>query len=135
IPISDRTEEDTRAMALSYARVKVDPTPLTTDLSDIRTTIKQTLRTMKETQEETKQLLWLPAITPERALKRMVSRMPADPDQPVFCSYLGDLNSLIGCPAGTVAEYENARGTGQRESRRFLDQIGGRMIILSGRIN
>ncbi|MDA4107531.1 hypothetical protein [Mycolicibacterium holsaticum] len=135
IPISDRTEEDTRAMALSYARVTVDPTPVTTDLSDIRATIKQTLRTLKETPDKSKQLLWLPSFTPDRALKRMVARMPADPDQPVFCSYLGDLHSLIGCPAGTVAEYENARGTGQRESRRFLEQIGGRMIILSGRIN
>ncbi|MGV0875017.1 hypothetical protein [Mycolicibacterium sp. XJ879] len=135
IPISDRTEDDTRAMALSYARVSVDPKPLTTDLSDIRAAVKETLRTLKETPDESKQLLWLPSFTPKRALKNMVARMPTDPDQPVFCSYLGDLHSVIGCPAGTIAEYENARGTGQRESRRFLEQIGGRMIILSGRIN
>ncbi|MGE2692687.1 hypothetical protein [Mycolicibacterium pulveris] len=135
IPISDRTEDDTRAMALSYARVSVDPTPLTSDLSEIRAAIKQTLRDLKETADESKQLLWLPSFTPKRVLKQMVARMPADPDQPVFCSYLGDLHSVIGCPAGTIAEYENARGTGQRESRRFLEQIGGRMIVLSGRIN
>lgn len=135
IPISDRTEEDTRAMALSYARVSIDPTPLTTDLRDARATIKQTLKTLKETPDESKQLLWLPSFTPKRTLKKMVARLPADPDQSVFCSYLGDLHSVIGCPAGTIAEVENARGTGQRESRQFLERIGGRMIILSGRIN
>ncbi|MGV0742789.1 hypothetical protein [Mycolicibacterium sp. XJ870] len=135
VPISDRTEDDTRAMALSYARVTIDPAPLTTDLRDIRATIKQTLNDLKETPDESKQLLWLPSFAPKRALKRMVAKMPADPDQSVFCSYLGDLDSIIGCPAGTIAEFENARGTGQRESRRLLDRIGGRMIVLSGRIN
>jgi hypothetical protein len=136
IPISDRTEEDTRAMALSYARVTVDPSPLTTDLSDIRAAIKQTLKTLKETPDVSKELLWLPSFAPKRTLKKMVEKMPADPEQSVFCSYLGDLHSIIGCPAGdTPAEFENARGTGQRESRQLLDRLGGRMLILSGRIN
>ena len=93
LPVSDRTEDDTRAMALSYARVSVDPTRVTTDLRDIRAAIKQTLRTLRETPDESSQLLWLPSFTPKRALKRMVDRMPADPDLPVFCSYLGDLSS------------------------------------------
>ena len=135
IPISDRTEDDTRAMALSYARVSIDPAPLTTDLREVRGAIKQTLKTMKDTADETRQLLWLPSFAPKRSLKRMAARMPADPDQSVFCSYLGDLHSVIGCPDGTVAEVENARATGQRESRRLLERIGGRMFILSGRIN
>lgn len=135
IPISDRTEDDTRAMALSYTRVSVDPGPLTTDLGDIRASIKETLKTLKETPDESKQLLWLPSFMPKPAVKRMVARIPADPDQSVFNSYLGDLHSVIGCPDGTIVEYGNARGTGQRESRRLLERIGGRMIILSGRIN
>ncbi|OMC34692.1 hypothetical protein A5740_09395 [Mycobacterium sp. GA-1841] len=135
IPISDRTEEDTRAMALSYARVTIDPSPLTTDLRDARAAIKQTLRTMKDTPDESRQLLWIPSFVPKRSLKRMAARVPADPDQSVFCSYLGDLDSVIGCPDGTVAEVENARATGQRESRHLLERIGGRMFILSGRIN
>ena len=44
LPLSDRTEDDTRAMALSYARVSVDPTRVTKDLGDIRAAIKQALR-------------------------------------------------------------------------------------------
>lgn len=135
IPISERTEDDTRAMALSYARVSIDPTSLTTDLRDVRSAIKQTLTAMKEASDESKQLLWLPSFTPKRALKRMVARMPADPDQSVFCSYLGDLSSMIGYPAGTLADFQNARATGQRERRQLLERTGGRMFILSGRLN
>ncbi|OBI77340.1 hypothetical protein A5664_20645 [Mycolicibacterium fortuitum] len=135
IPMSDRTEDDTRAMALSYARVTIDPAPLTTDLREVRAAIKQTLSTLKETSEQAKQLLWLPSFMPKRMLKQMVARVPADPDQSVFCSYLGDLNALISQADGTMAEFANARTTGQRESRRLLDRTGGRLVILSGRLN
>ncbi len=135
LPVSDRTEGDTRAMALSYARVSVDPTRVTTDLRDIRAAIKQALRTLRETPDESSQLLWLASFTPKRALKRMVDAMPADPDLPVFCSYLGDLSSVISRPDGTDAEIAMARGTGQHETRQWLERIGGRMIVLSGRIS
>ena len=135
LPISDRTEDDTRAMALSYARVSVDPTRVTTDLRDIRAAIKQTLRTLRETPDESSQLLWLPSFTPKRALKRMVDRMPADPDLPVFCSYLGDLSSTISRSDGTDSATANARGSGQHETRQWLERIGGRMIVLSGRLS
>lgn len=135
IPISDRTENDTRAMALSYARVSIDPVSLTTDLREVRAAIKQTLKTLKESPDESKQLLWLPSFAPKRTLRRMVARMPADPDQSVFCSYLGDLHSMIGWPAGTLADFQNARATGQRERRQLLERTGGRMFILSGRLN
>jgi hypothetical protein len=135
LPLSDRTEDDTRAMALSYARVSVDSTRVTKDLGDIRATIKQALKTHRETPDESSELLWLPSFTPKRALKRMVDRMPADPDLPVFCSYLGDLSSAISHPDGTEAATSNARGTGQHETRKWLDRTGGRMIVLSGRLS
>ncbi|MDH6193914.1 hypothetical protein M2272_000535 [Mycobacterium frederiksbergense] len=136
IPISDRsTEDDTRAMALSYARVTVDPTHVTKDLSEVRAAVKQTLRNLKETPDESKQLLWLPSFVPKRMLKQMVARMPADPDQAVFSSYLGDLSSLISQADGTTAEFANARTTGQQESRQLLERTGGRTVILSGRIS
>ncbi|WP_078314699.1 hypothetical protein [Mycobacterium sp. D16Q16] len=135
IPMSERTVDDTRAMALSYARVSIDTTLLTTDLRDVRSTIKQTLAAMKAESDESKQLLWLPSFMPKRTLKRMVARLPADPDQSVFCSYLGDLSSMIGYPAGTLADFQNARATGQRERRQLLERTGGRMFILSGRLN
>lgn len=136
VPISDRTSvDDTRAMALSYARVTIDPTHATTDLREIRAAVKKSLTDLKQTPEESKQLLWLPSFVPKRMLKQMVARAPADPDRPVFSSYLGDLSSLISQADGTVAAYANARTTGQRESRQLLERTGGRTVILSGRIS
>ena len=42
--VSDRTEDDTRALAVSFATVSLDPTPVTTDLRDARAAIKQALK-------------------------------------------------------------------------------------------
>lgn len=36
---------------------------------------------------------------------------------------------------GTLADFQNARATGQRERRQLLERTGGRMFILSGRLN
>ncbi|EUA32947.1 hypothetical protein I553_8971 [Mycobacterium xenopi 4042] len=98
LPISDRTEGDTRANAVSSARVSVDPERVTTDLRDTRAAIKQALRTLRETPEESLQLLPLAPFTPKRVWKRMSDAMSADPDLSVFCSNLGDLSSVVNRP-------------------------------------
>ena len=56
LPMSDRAEGDTRAIAVSFARVSVDPTRVTTDLRDARAAIKQALTTLRETPDESSQL-------------------------------------------------------------------------------
>ena len=95
LPMSDRTEGDTRANAMSFANISVDPTGVTTDLRDVRAAIKQELRTLRETPDDSLQLLWLASFTPKRALKRMFDAMPADPDLPVLCSNLGDVGPAV----------------------------------------
>jgi hypothetical protein len=135
LPISERAEGDTRAMAVSYARVSVDPTRVTTDLRDVGAAIDQALRTLRETPDESSQLPWLASFTPKRAWKRMADNLAANPDLPVFCSYLGDLDSALCRLDGTDAEYAYARGTGQRVTREWLERIGGQMTLLSGRIS
>ncbi|WP_156657422.1 hypothetical protein [Mycobacterium kyorinense] len=134
LPATDRTEGDQRANAVSLARVSVDPTPVTTDLSNLRAAIKQTLKTSRETPDESSQLLWLMALMPKRALKRMADAAPADPDLPVFCSYLGDLGSVLR-PDGTDAEYGTARGVWQHVTRQRLERMGGQMRVQSWRIS
>ena len=138
IPISDRTEGDTRASAVSFARASVDPAGVTTDLHDLRAAINQgleTLRTQQETQGESlQQILWLTPFAPKWALKRLADGMIADPDLPVFCSNLGDFSSLVCRIDGTEAEYVTARMTRQRVTRQWLERTGGLMAVLSGRI-
>ena len=131
LPISDRTEGDTRANAMSFATISVDPTRVTTDLRDARAAIKQALRTLRETPDDSLQLLWLAPFTPKRAWKRMVDAMPADPDLPVFCSNLGDLGSVFCRLDGTDSEFVMARVTAQRERRQWLERTGGQMILQS----
>jgi hypothetical protein len=136
LPVSERAEGDTRAVALSLARVSVDPTPVTTDLRDVRAAIKQALQTARETPDESSQLLWLTPLTPKPALRRLVDAGFADPDLPVIVSNLGDMVSLVNRPDGTAAEAEYLSGRGMRQhlTRRWLERIGGEMYLLSLRV-
>ncbi|MGH3968142.1 MAG: hypothetical protein ACRDTV_08540, partial [Mycobacterium sp.] len=127
-------EGDTRAVALSLARVSFDPTRVTTDLRYVRAAIKQALTTLRETPDETSQLLWLTPLTPKPALKRLVDAGFADPDLPVIVSNLGDVGSLVNRVDGTDAEYLSGRGMRQHLTRRWLERIGGEMYLLSLRI-
>ncbi|WP_039890826.1 hypothetical protein [Mycobacterium xenopi] len=134
LPISDRTEGDTRANAVSSARVSVDPERVTTDLRDTRAAIKQALRTLRETPEESLQLLPLAPFTPKRVWKRMSDAMSADPDLSVFCSNLGDLSSVVNRPDGTDAERGMIRVTGQGVTRQWLERVGGQLNVQTRRI-
>ncbi|WP_343599272.1 hypothetical protein [Mycobacterium sp.] len=135
LPMSDRAEGDTRAVALSLARVSADPTHVTTDLRDVRAAIKQSLTTLRETPDESSQLLWLTSFTPKPALRRLVDAGFADPDLPVIVSNLGDVGTLVNRIDGTPAEYLSGRGMRQHLTRRWLEQIGGEMYLLSLRVD
>jgi hypothetical protein len=84
LPVSERTEGDTRANAMAFARVSLDPTRVTMDLRDARSAIKQALRTLRETPDDSFQVVWLASFAPKRALRRMEEGRVADPDLPVF---------------------------------------------------
>jgi hypothetical protein len=135
LPMSERAEDDTRAIAVSFARVSIDPTRVTTDLRDVRAAIKQALRTLRETPDDSLQLVWLAPFTPKRALRRMADAMVGDPDLPVFCSNLGDLGSVLCRLDGTDAEWVAARATRQHVTRQWLERTGGHLNLLSGRIS
>jgi hypothetical protein len=145
LPMSERTEADTRAIAVSYSRVSFDPSRVTTDLSDARAAIKEALRSLRETpNEDEQQLLWLIPFTPKRALKRMADAAVADPDLPVFCSNLGDLGVVVFALAHTDDEYATVnahlkplhliRVIGQDVTRQWLERAGGQLTLQSWRI-
>ncbi len=115
--MSQRTEGDTRALAVSYPRVSVDATRVTTDLRDARAGIKQALKTRGETPDESSQVAALTPLTPTRTLKRLVDKALTDPDRPVLCSHLGDSPPGARGVDGTDAEYVTARGIGQHLTR------------------
>jgi hypothetical protein len=133
LPMSERAERDTRAIAISAARVSIDPTRVTTDLRDARAAIKQALKTLQETPDESLQLAPLAPFTPKRTWKRGVDAVLADPDRPVVCSNLGDVGSVVGWLDGTHCEYAYARGTRQHVTRQSLERSGGQLQLLSFR--
>jgi hypothetical protein len=130
---SDRTEGDARAVAVSLARVSVDPTRVTTDLRDARAAIKQALTTSRETPDESSRLAALIPFTPKRTWRRGVDAAFADPDRPVVCSNLGDVGSVVGWVDGTHCDYAYARGIRQHVTRQWLEKIGGQLQLLSFR--
>jgi hypothetical protein len=133
VVMSDRTEGDARAVAVSLARVIVDPTRVTTDLRDARAAIKQALTTLRETPDESSRLAALIPFTPKRTWRRGVDAAFADPDRPVVCSNLGDVGSVVGWIDGTHCDYAYARGTRQHVTRQWLEKIGGQLQLLSFR--
>jgi hypothetical protein len=145
LPMSERDQDDTRAVAVSFARVSVDPTRVTTDLRDARAAIKEALTALRETpDEDERQLAWLAPFAPKRALKRLADAAIIDPDRPVFCSNLRALDPMVYALAGTDAEYATVsanlyplhliRVIGQRVTRQWFERAGGQLTVQSWRI-
>jgi hypothetical protein len=128
--VNNRTEGDTRALAVTSVRVNIDPTLVTTDLSDARVAIKQALTTLRETPDNSSLLAAMTPFTTKRRWKRLVDTANTDPDHPVVCSNLGDIGPTTRLD-GTDCDYPYARGTRQRVTRQWLERTGGRLQLLS----
>jgi hypothetical protein len=134
VPVSDRTPDDTRANAASLTSIRVDPTEVTKDLSAARLAIRQGLKTAREVPDETLQLLPLIPFVPKRAVKRGTNALFDFTDLPVSCSSLGNLDPAVGRVDGTDAEYIMLRGIDRHVTRQALEQRGGILTVLGGRI-
>jgi Wax ester synthase-like Acyl-CoA acyltransferase domain len=134
IPYSDRTLDDTRAIAMSYAKVSVDPARVTTDLSGARVTIKQALTTARETPDPALQILPLTPFIPKRVVRRLADLMFGFGDSAVLCSNLGDLPAEIACADGTAAEYVMLRPVDQGVTRQYIESSGGQLVVAGARL-
>ncbi|MGV0853143.1 hypothetical protein [Mycolicibacterium phlei] len=132
--VSNRTAEDTRAVAVSFTRTAIDPAPVTADLSAARSAIKDALKAMEETPDEASPLLPLTPFTPKRAWRSLMDWALDDPDQPAVISNFGDVGTLVTCPDGTQSQAAWARGTNQHLSLRRLERTGGQLQVLFGRL-
>ncbi|KUI42154.1 hypothetical protein AU197_06510 [Mycobacterium sp. IS-1590] len=133
LPISERTEGDTRANAMAIARASIDPTHVTKDLRDVRTAVKDALSTLRDTPDPARQFLWLAPFRAGWAMRRAADAALADPDRPVFCSNLGDHGSILFRLDGTEAEYGTARAVWHHTTRQWLERTGGLMRLQAWR--
>lgn len=132
VPLSDRTDHDTRANTLSFVSIDVDPTRVTVDLSDTRAAIKRTFETLRENPEQASPTLPLAPLIPfipKRMLKQAAEAEFAFGDLPVASSSLGELAAMAGCPDGTPAEYAFGRGVIQRVLREDLERAQGELSL------
>nr|WP_231995928.1 hypothetical protein [Mycobacterium sp. 852002-51163_SCH5372311] len=136
LPMSTRSEGDTRANAVSFVRVSVDTTQVTTDLRELRADIKQALQTLPETPNEAALLAPLIPFVPKRVLKRLgeVDATVLGEDLPVLCSNLGEFGAVVCRLDGTDAEYVTGRLAFQQLTRQWLDRLGGLMTVQSWRL-
>src|SRR5262249_61308080 len=114
IPINDRTFDDTRANAAAIAQATIDPSAVTTDLTEARAEIRNALNRVRQTPDEMLALLPLTPLIPKRAVKRGSEVLFGFDDFPVSCSNLGDLDPAVARVDGSDAEYVMLRGIDRR---------------------
>ena len=133
LTVNDRsTADDTRAVAVSFTRVGIDPTGVTEDLRAARAAVKQALKSFTETEDEAAQLVALTPFTPKRAWRQLVEYALNDPEQPAVCSNLGDTGPVAIRPDGTLCDAAFARGASQHHTRNRLESLGGQLHVYYG---
>jgi hypothetical protein len=132
LTVNKRTATDTRAVAVSFVRVGIDPDVVTTDLRQARAAIKQALKTEQDAQDESAELVPLTPFTPKRAWKRLIDYAVSDPEQPAVCSNLGDTGPAASRPDGTLCQAMFARGASQHTTREWLERVGSQLHVYVG---
>lgn len=135
VVVNDRLSlEDTRANAMLFTHIDVDATGLTNDLTGMRGNIRTALKTIKETPDESLQLLPLTPFIPKRAVNGTAGMVFGG--LPVTCSNLGDVPLMIGSVDGVgQASVMTCFGADQNLRKADLERGGGMLILASGRYN
>ncbi|MGE2729239.1 hypothetical protein ACQI4F_07170 [Mycolicibacterium vaccae] len=137
IALNERTGlDDTRAIALSFAKVTVDARRVTDDLSGARVAIREALADARQAPDESLDLLPLVPWVPKRLLAHFAGEFHGSGgDLDVYCSNLGDVDGVVSRAAGTESDYVIFRGVDQNVRRRDIEQAGGQLVVVAGRIN
>lgn len=135
VPITDRASmEDTRANAISFATVSVDPAQVTKDLSGVQSLLVDAWWASRETHDDTGQLLVLTPFVPKRALRVAADQLFGFTALPVICSNLGELPPEALRPDGTAAEHLMLRGVDQNVTRKYIETVNGQLVVAGGRL-
>jgi hypothetical protein len=133
-PVSERTDDDTRANALLRARVIVDPTDAARDLTEIRARTKRAFADVTKNAAEFKAPLPLATITPRWLARKTANLAQGTAERPITCSNLGDLDPAANRPDGTDAARFAVRMIEPHIPRSRLDATGGQLNLLLGRV-
>ncbi|CPR08340.1 Fatty acyl-AMP ligase FadD28 and polyketide synthase [Mycobacterium bohemicum DSM 44277] len=135
LPISDRTENDTRGNAMVLPVASVDPTQLASDLSDMRVKAKQAFADLSDTSDDLLASMPLTALTPKWVARKAAGVGLGTARLPVGCSNLGAQDPAVNRPDGSDADYASGRLVEPGITRRTLERMGGQLFVVSGRLH
>ena len=134
-PVTLRTEDDTRANALTIVDVPVDPTQASTDLGVLHVTItKAILAAMENPDDENLATLPLAVLIPRRVNRRIQGMAAGGASLPVSVSNVGDISPAANRPDGTDADYVYMGNPEPDIKRSTLEHMGGQLFVGSGRV-
>ncbi|MET0700778.1 MAG: hypothetical protein ABWY93_14045, partial [Mycobacterium sp.] len=133
-PVSDRTENDTRANALKSVELTADPTSVTSDLRTVRAEIKHALTLGLGNFDEQEALLPLIPFIPLAVAKRVPPEAGGAADLPIGCSNLGNLDPAVARVDGTASDYLSVRLVEQNLTTGSPELRYGELHITSGRV-
>ena len=134
-PVSLRTEDDTRANALTIVDVAVDPTHAATDLGEMHVKITQAiLEAMENSYDENLATLPLAPLIPRRVNRRLAGMAGGGNSLPVSVSNVGDLPPAANRPDGTDADYLYMGNPEPDIRKGTLEHMGGKLFVGSGRV-
>lgn len=122
VPVSERTEGDTRGNALTAVRLTADPAKVTGDLRGVRAALKAALSTQGKERNQLVGPLPLVPVVP-KALARRVESMVVG-GRLIGSSNLGLLDPAVNRPDGTDADHFAVRMC-ERIDRAHLRRHGG----------
>ncbi|OBH57891.1 hypothetical protein A5685_06640 [Mycobacterium colombiense] len=132
MPVNERAADDTRANAITNVDFSVDPAPATTDLSEIRATIKRALIRSADETNVRWQLLHLAPLLPQWLVRRCVG-VSANGAASVISSNLGAVDPASRRPDGTDADHFVMKPLGPGVTKAVMHRLGGLLVLLSGR--
>lgn len=132
LALSDRTFDDSRANALRFAPVTVDPAAMTGSLIGARNAIRAAVGLLREKPDETFALQPLTPFIPKRAVRGMGATVFGD--RPVSCSSVGELPEVGLQVDGTVADHGYLRAVDQNVRRSEIERGGGQLVLVAGRV-
>ncbi|MGV0799552.1 hypothetical protein ABQF26_21425, partial [Mycolicibacterium elephantis] len=134
-PVNDRTENDLRANAIKGIDFAVDPAPVTSDLRDVRNTIKQALVEGAGKFKDFERVFPLIPMVPTALVKKVPLGAMNSADLQVGCSNLGELDPAVAYADGTEAETVSFRMVEQNLTTQSPELAGGELNLGTGRIN
>ena len=138
IPQGDRLpgDDDTRANAVVLVNLAIDPTKVTTDLTEARAAMREGLRLAREVPDENLRLLPLTPFIPKRVVRKMADvAFGFSTELPVSCSNMGDVPEGLPNLDGTEADFVFLRGIDRVATRHALEERRGLLTVVAGRIN